>query len=292
MASLSEWVEGPRLRTLPTAVAPIFAASAVAADAGALHPARALLALLVALGLQIGVNYANDYSDGIRGTDEQRVGPQRLVASGAASPRSVRLAAFGCFALAGLFGLVLVTCTGQWWLLAVGAACVLAAWHYTGGRRPYGYRGLGEVFVFVFFGLVATIGTVYVQAGWIPWPGWPAAVAMGALACAVLVCNNLRDIRTDRRAGKRTLETILGPRRSRILYVGLAVVAVLGVLIAALGMTWQALLGLGMLFFLWPAGRQIAGGSRGLALVRTLKLTGFAELAAGLGLYAGVLIGS
>lgn len=291
MASVAEWVEGARLRTLPAAIAPVFAGSAIAAHYGGLDSLRAVLAALVALALQIGVNYANDYSDGVRGTDEHRVGPQRLVGSGAASPGQVKGAAFACFGLAGVFGLVLVVLSGQWWLLAVGVACVLAAWYYTGGKRPYGYQGLGEVFVFIFFGLVATAGTTYVQLDHVPWPTWPAATSMGALACMVLVCNNLRDIATDRLAGKRTLETMLGERGSRGLYLGLGAVALVGIVVTAAGTTWLALLGLGMIVFLIPATRHVVTGGTGMALVRTLKLTGFAELAAGLGLYAGSLIG-
>ena len=291
MASVAEWVEGARLRTLPAALSPVLAGTGVAAFAGGADPLRAVLALLVALALQVGVNYANDYSDGVRGTDEHRVGPQRLVGSGAAQPRTVKLAAFGCFGLAAIFGLVLVGLSGQWWLLAVGLASILAAWFYTGGERPYGYRGLGEVFVFVFFGLVATAGTTYVQLARVPWPTWPAATVMGALSCAVLVCNNLRDIPSDRLSGKRTLETRLGDRYSRWFYVLLAVIAVAGVIVTAAGTTWWALLGLSTLVFLVPATRHIITGGTGMALVRTLKLTGFAELAAGSGLLVGSMIG-
>ncbi len=291
MASVAEWVEGARLRTLPAAIAPVFAGSAIAAHADQLTPVRSVLAALVALALQVGVNYANDYSDGVRGTDEHRVGPQRLVGSGAATPSQVKYAAFACFALAGVFGLILVALIQQWWLIGIGVACVLAAWFYTGGKRPYGYRGLGEVFVFIFFGLVATVGTAYVHMGRVPWPTWPAAISMGALACAVLVCNNLRDIPTDTLAGKRTLETMLGEHRSRQFYLVLAIIAVAGVVATAAGTTWWALLGLGMLVFLVPAVRHVVGGGTGMALVRTLKLTGFAELAGGIGLYAGCLLG-
>lgn len=291
MASVAEWIEGARLRTLPAAISPVFAGSAIAAHADGLHPVRSVLAALVALALQVGVNYANDYSDGVRGTDEHRVGPQRLVGSGAATPQQVKAAAFGCFALAAVIGLVLVVIIQQWWLLGVGVACILAAWYYTGGKRPYGYRGLGEVFVFIFFGLVATFGTTFVHLGHVPWPTWPAAISMGALACAVLVCNNLRDIPTDLLAGKRTLETMLGDARSRIFYVVLAIVGVLGIVATAAGTTWWALLGLGMLLFLVPAIRHVITGGTGMALVRTLKLTGFAELAGGIGLYAGCLLG-
>lgn len=291
MASVAEWVEGARLRTLPAAIAPIFAGSAIAVHEAGFLPMRAALAAIVALALQVGVNYANDYSDGVRGTDAARVGPQRLVGSGAAQPRQVKMAAFGCFGLAGLIGLLLVGLSGQWWLLLVGIACVLAAWFYTGGPRPYGYRGLGEVFVFVFFGLVATAGTTYVQLLSVPWPAWVAATAMGALACAVLVCNNLRDIATDTLAGKHTLETRLGERASRQLYLWLGVLAVAAIIVTAAGTSWWALLGLGMLVFLLPAAQQVWAGGSGLALVRTLKYTGFAELVGGLGLFAGNLIG-
>lgn len=292
MASLAEWLEGARLRTLPAAISPVFAGSAIAAFEGGLHPLRALLAAAIALALQVGVNYANDYSDGVRGTDEHRVGPQRLVGSGAAEPGRVKLAAFTCFGLAAVLGVFLVALSGRWWLLAIGAAAVLAAWYYTGGKRPYGYRGLGELFVFVFFGLVATVGTTYVQLDRAPWPSWVAGSVMGALACAVLVTNNLRDIPTDRLAGKRTLETLLGDALSRRFYLLLGVLAVVGVLVVAAGTTWWTLLAMGMLIFLVPATRHIVTGGTGMALVRTLKLTGFAELACGVGLYAGCLIGA
>lgn len=291
MASVAEWVEGARLRTLNAAIAPVFAGSAIAVHVGAFHPFRALLALVVALGLQVGVNYANDYSDGVRGADKVRVGPQRLVGSGAASPASVKRAAFACFGVAAAAGLVLVARSGLWWLIAVGIASILAAWYYTGGRHPYGYRGLGEVFCFVFFGLVAVAGTTLVQVLRVPGPAWFAASAMGALACAVLVCNNLRDLPTDQQAGKRTLETMLGDRRSRVFYAALGAGAMVCVLATAATTTWWALLGLSGLVFLVPATRHVLSGGTGMALVRTLKLTGFAELAAAVGLYAGALIG-
>lgn len=291
VASVAEWVEGARLRTLPAAISPVFAGTGIAVFAGGADLLRAVLAGLVALALQVGVNYANDYSDGVRGTDEHRVGPQRLVGSGAAQPRTVKRAALACFGLAAILGLVLVGLSGQWWLLAVGLACILAAWYYTGGEHPYGYRGLGEVFVFIFFGLVATAGTTYVQLGSVPWPTWAAATTMGALSCAVLVCNNLRDIPSDRLSGKRTLETMLGDRYSRWFYVLVVVIAVAAVVLTAAGTTWWALLGLSALVFLVPATRHIITGGTGFALVRTLKLTGFAELAAGIGLFVGCLIG-
>ena len=292
MASVAEWVEGARLRTLPAAVSPVLAGAGIAVFEHGFSPVRTILAGLVALALQVGVNYANDYSDGVRGTDAQRVGPQRLVGSGAARPGQVKAAAFGCFGLAGVFGLILVALAGQWWLIAVGIACVLAAWYYTGGEHPYGYLGLGEVFVFVFFGLVATVGTGYVQLGRAPWPSWTIAVGMGAIACQVLVCNNLRDIVNDTAAGKRTLETRLGDRGSRLFYAVLGVIAVLAVIVTAAGTTWWALGGLAMLIFLVPASRHVLGGGQGMTLVRTLKYTGFAELAGGLGIFIGMLIGA
>ena len=179
---------------------------------------RALLALVVALALQIGVNFANDYSDGVRGSDERRVGPVRLVAAGLAPPRQVLAAALGSFAVAGAAGLALAAVT-SWWLLAVGAACIAAAWFYTGGPKPYGYSGLGEVFVFACFGVVAVAGTAYVQMSAFSWLGLAASVPAGLLACALLMVNNLRDIRTDTVAGKRTLAVLLGDARSRTAYV-------------------------------------------------------------------------
>ncbi len=172
MATAAQWIEGARLRTLPLAVAPIIAGSAAAYEIGEFKPLYAFLAFLVAFFLQVGVNYANDYSDGIKGTDEDRVGPLRLVGSGVASPRSVKYAAFACFGAAMLAGLVLVALANQWWFLAIGASSVFAAWGYTGGKHPYGYMGLGDVFVFVYFGLVATLGTLYTQAHTQTLLGW------------------------------------------------------------------------------------------------------------------------
>lgn len=292
MATTAEWIEGARLRTLAASISPVLAGTAIAVFEQAFNPLRALLCLLVSLAVQIGANYANDYSDGIRGSDAARVGPQRLVASGAASPRQVRTAAFGSFGVAAVLGIVLVALTGRWWLLAVGAACFLAAWYYTGGKHPYGYYGLGEVFVFIFFGLVATLGTSYVQLLRLTGATWWAAIAMGALACGVLVTNNLRDLAADTAAGKHTLETRLGDRASRWFYLLLLVVALLGVVAAALSTTWWALLGLAMLIFLVPAGYRVLAGQTGMRLVQTLKYTGFGELAAGVGLLVGCFIGA
>ena len=220
MTTAAQWVEGARPRTLPAAVAPVVAGTGAAAAASGAVWWKAVLALGVSLALQVGVNYANDYSDGVRGTDSERVGPLRLVGSGVAAPAAVRRAAWLAFTVAGALGLVLAATSG-WWLVAVGAAAVLAAWLYTGGPRPYGYAGLGELFVFVFFGLVAVCGTTYVQVGRVTGPALVCAVAVGLLACAILVVNNLRDIPTDTTAGKRTLAVRLGDRGTRRLYAAL-----------------------------------------------------------------------
>lgn len=219
-ATARDWIGGARLRTLPLGIAPVALGTATAYTLGdgEWHPVRALLCLAVALGLQIGVNFANDYSDGIRGTDSHRVGPARLTGSGAASPRSVLTVALVFFALAALAGVTLVVLSEIYWLLAVGAVSVVAAWFYTGGKRPYGYAGLGELFVFVFFGLVATAGTTLVQAGTVSLESWVAGIAAGLFASAVLVANNVRDIEQDRAAGKKTLSVRIGKTSSRILF--------------------------------------------------------------------------
>src|SRR6187551_107489 len=195
-ATAAHWVAGARPRTLPAAISPVLAGTGVAAYVDDAVWWKAALALLVSLALQVAVNYANDYSDGIRGTDADRVGPMRLVGSGAAAPAAVKRAAFLAFGVAGVAGLVLAATTA-WWLVAVGLVSMLAAWFYTGGSKPYGYLGLGEVMVFVFFGLVAVLGTQYVQAERFTLVGLYAACGIGALACAILVANNLRDIPTD-----------------------------------------------------------------------------------------------
>src|SRR3954471_14292609 len=246
MPSAADWVAGARPRTLPAAISPVLAGTGVAVYADDAVWWKALLALVVALALQVGVNYANDYSDGIRGTDADRVGPMRLVGSGAATPAAVKRAAFLAFGVAAVAGLVLAATTA-WWLVAVGVASVLAAWFYTGGSRPYGYLGLGEVMVFVFFGLVAVVGTTYVQNETFDLPALYAAVGVGALACAILVVNNLRDIPTDTLAGKRTLAVVLGADRTRALYLLLVLAAVVALGAVAASTTWWALIGLGFL---------------------------------------------
>jgi 1,4-dihydroxy-2-naphthoate octaprenyltransferase len=215
----ADWIGAARLRTLPLAVSPVVIGTGAAILVGdVFHWALALACLVVAVALQIGVNFANDYSDGIRGTDAHRVGPARLTASGRVKPRSVLIAAFVFFGIAALAGLAITVRTQQWWFLLVGLACVVAAWFYTGGRRPYGYNALGEVFVFVFFGLVATLGTTWVQVRTLPQEAWFGAIGAGLLACAVLLANNLRDIEQDARVGKRTLTVVIGRRGTQVLY--------------------------------------------------------------------------
>ena len=218
-ATARDWIAAARLRTLPLAITPVLIGTGAAILVEDLfHWVIALFCLIVSVSLQIGVNYANDYSDGIRGTDDHRVGPARLTASRRAKPRTVLLVALAFFAIAALAGLAITIRTQQWWLIAVGAVCILAAWFYTGGKRPYGYYGLGELFVFVFFGLVATLGTTWVQALALPQEAWFGAIGAGLLACAVLLANNLRDIDQDRAARKRTLTVLIGRTATRWLF--------------------------------------------------------------------------
>lgn len=279
MTAPSAWLAGARPRTLPAAVAPVLVGTGAAAADGSMNIVRAVLALVVALALQVGVNYANDYSDGVRGTDDDRVGPLRLVASGTASPAAVLRAAWLAFGFAALAGLVLVVLTEQWWLLAVGAAAIAAAWYYTGGSRPYGYSGLGEVSVFVFFGLVATVGTVYVQAERVTPAALIGGVAIGALACAILLANNLRDIPTDTEAGKRTLAVRLGARTTRLLFVALIVLAyALAVVLAITGLRWAVLAVLSVPMAV-RAALPVARRGSGAELIPALRDTGMTELA-------------
>ena len=273
--------------------------TAVAAWDGGAVWGRVLLALVVALALQDGVNYANDYSDGVRGTDARRVGPVRLVGQGLATPGAVKRAALLSFAVAAVAGLILVLLSQLWVLLLVGAAAIVAAWTYTGGPRPYGYAGLGEVFVFVFFGLVAVAGTAAVQVGFASGLAWLGGVGVGALTCAILVANNLRDIPGDTAAGKRTLAVRIGDPATRQLYaalvgIGLAVPAVVG----ALGMVapdrWPAtaLLGLGTLLVAIAPLRAVRGGATGRDLVPVLVATGQMVLVYGVLLGAGIALGA
>jgi 1,4-dihydroxy-2-naphthoate polyprenyltransferase len=291
VASVGQWVAGARPRTLPTAVSPVLVGTGAAVGAGAVEPLRAVLALVVAVALVVGVNYANDYSDGIRGTDDDRVGPVRLVGSRLAAPTAVRTAAFLCFSVAALAGLTLVSLTRLWWLIAVGAVCIAGAWFYTGGRRPYGYAGLGELAVFVFFGPVAVLGTTLTQSG--P-PGAPAivgAVGVGLLACAVLVVNNLRDIAGDTAVGKRTLAVVLGDTDTRRLYAALALLPLALSALAGIR-SWPMLLGLLPLPLAVAVARRVLGGADGRRLVRVLGDTGLLLLAWSVATAVGLALGS
>ena len=288
MAAARDWVAGARPRTLPAAIVPVVVGTGVAVGYGRFSAWRAVLALVVALALQIGVNYANDYSDGIRGTDERRVGPVRLVASGLASPRRVLAAALGSFAVACLAGLVLAA-VSSWWLLLLGAAAVAAAWFYTGGSHPYGYRALGEVSVFLFFGLAAVAGTAYVQMGRTCWLAIAAAAPVGLLACALLVINNLRDIPGDSVTGKRTLAVVLGDQRTRLLYLG-CVAAPFCVAAAIASVAPLALVALAAVPFALPPARRVRGGATGPGLIAALGQTGRLQLAFGALLTLGLAI--
>jgi 1,4-dihydroxy-2-naphthoate polyprenyltransferase len=290
MPTAAHWVAGARPRTLPAAISPVLAGTAVAVYDDAAVWWKALLALVVSLALQVGVNYANDYSDGVRGTDADRVGPMRLVGSGTASPAAVKRAAFLAFGVAAVAGLVLAATTA-WWLVLVGVVCVLAAWFYTGGSKPYGYLGLGEVMVFCFFGLVAVIGTSYVQSETWRLPALYAAVGIGAIACAILVANNLRDIPTDRGAGKITLAVRLGDSRTRALYVLLMLLALVALVGVALTTTWWALLALVYAVPAARAARVVTSGASGPGLIPVLQMTGVSELLYGLGLLVGLAVG-
>ena len=289
MTAMNRWLLGARPRTLPAAVVPVaLGAAAAVGEAGAVWW-RAAPALLVSLSLQVGVNYANDYSDGVRGTDAVRVGPVRLVGSGLASASSVKKAALAAFGVAAVAGLASAAVT-SWWLLVVGAAALLAGWGYTGGPTPYGYLGLGEVFVFTFFGLVATAGTTFVVSERINAVAWLAGCVAGCLACALLVVNNLRDIPTDRDVGKRTLAVRLGDARTRTLYIGLLVIAwVLVVVIAVVDRPVAAIGVLGIAVAI-PAIRAIRGGARGVGLIPVLGATGKVQLVTGLLAAVGIAI--
>ncbi len=289
LATPAQWLAGARPRTLPAAIVPVAVGTGVAAAYGGVVWWRALTALFVALALQVGVNYANDYSDGVRGTDDRRVGPLRLVGSGAARPREVFAAAMLCFLAAAVAGLALVVATGAWWLLLVGAAAIAAAWFYTGGSRPYGYRALGEVSVFVFFGLVAVAGTTYVQLEWLPWTAVAAAVPCGLLSCALLVVNNLRDLRTDAAAGKRTMAVVLGDVRTRTLYTACLLLPFAIALVLVPWRPFAALAVLAVPLALAPV-RAVRTGAVGPALITTLQQTGRVQLAFGALFTAGLAL--
>ncbi|KRE58639.1 1,4-dihydroxy-2-naphthoate polyprenyltransferase [Phycicoccus sp. Soil748] len=278
MATLSQWIAGARPRTLPAAIAPVVVGTAAAAPLDRVDLGLALLAVLVSLGLQVGVNYANDYSDGIRGTDSDRVGPIRLVGQHKAAPENVKLMAFAFFGAAALVGLALVAISEAWVMIPLGALAILAAWRYTGGNNPYGYRGLGELYVFVFFGLMATLGTLYTQAKELTWVGLAGAVGVGAIASAILVANNLRDIPTDEVSGKRTLAVRLGDRGTRLLYAALVAVSLLMVVLVATGQPF-VLLAVLALAVLWKPLQALRAGATGRDLVPVLAATGLFEIA-------------
>lgn len=291
---MNVWVAGARPRTLPAAVVPVAVGTACAVGevAGGLIWWRAAAAMVVALALQVATNYANDYSDGIRGTDadDKRVGPVRLVGQGLAAPGAVKRAAAAAFAVAGLVGAALAVAVGPE-LFVVGAAAIAAGWFYTGGPRPYGYAGLGEAFVFVFFGVVATAGSAYVQTGELSALALGASVPVGLLATALLVVNNLRDIPGDTEVGKRTLAVRLGDRRTRFLYTALMVLPFVCVpLVAGLGGRPAGALALVAVLL----GRQpvvaVLTGATGPALIPVLGATGRVQLVFGLLLAVGLAI--
>jgi 1,4-dihydroxy-2-naphthoate octaprenyltransferase len=288
-ATVGDWIGGARIRTLPLAVAPVALGSGAAflVSAPGWHWVRILLCLAVAVCLQIGVNYANDYSDGIRGTDAYRVGPSRLTGSGAARPRTVLAVALAFFALAAIAGVIVVVASASYWMLAVGAACIVAAYFYTGGKRPYGYYGLGEVFVFVFFGLVATAGTTYVQIQTVTSWSWLAGVAAGLLACAVLMVNNLRDLEQDKLAGKRTLAVLVGSRAARILFGVFALVPFLILAVFSLVFVKAPLVYFALLTIL-PAVLITSTAKTAPEFMVALRLTSITALVFGLGLGAAI----
>lgn len=286
---LSKWWIGARPRTLPAAFVPVAVGAACAsADADPVWW-RASLATVVSVALQVGVNYANDYSDGVRGTDDVRVGPVRLVASGLASPSAVKRAAVGALAVAAAAGFALAALT-SWWLLVVGAAALVAAWTYTGGPRPYGYAGLGEVFVFVFFGVVATLGTEYAVAMQTTLTGAVASVAVGCFACALLVVNNLRDIPTDTGSGKRTLAVRLGDTATRKFLASLVVAAAAAVVATAFTADVWALAGLVGVYAARPALDAVARGAKGRELIGVLGAIGRAQMVLGVTYAAGLAV--
>lgn len=288
--TLNLWIKGARPKTLPAAVAPVLVGVACASiESSAEHVwANGLFALVVSLALQVAVNFANDYSDGIRGTDIDRVGPMRLVGSGAKEPKEVKQAAFAAFGVAAVFGLILAAAT-SWWLIAVGLACIAAGWFYTGGSKPYGYYGFGELFVFIFFGLVATTGTTFVVIQKISYTSFVASIAVGSLACALLVINNLRDIPGDTVAGKKTLAVRLGDKQTRRLYYSLLVVSGLAILLLAVELP-STLIGLLGLLAAIPAIRRVMRGAVGKDLIDVLGATGRTQILTAVALSAGLIL--
>jgi len=285
---VNRWIVGTRPRTLPAALVPVALGAATTVGEGGATWWRMAPAGIVSLALQVGVNFANDYSDGVRGTDERRVGPTRLVASGLASARSVKRAAMAAFGVAAVVGFVLAAVT-TWWLIAVGAAAILAGWFYTGGPRPYGYIGLGEVFVFTFFGLVATVGTTYVILERVPASSWTLGSGAGFLACALLVTNNLRDIPGDSEVGKRTLAVRLGDRRTRLLFVGFLVATFVSIAVTG-ALSSGAFVGLLALPIARRPVNAVRSGASGRDLIAVLGDTGRLQLAVGALTSIGVVL--
>lgn len=275
-ATAKDWLEGARPHTWANAFAPVVAGTGAAAAIDGAHLGRALLALVVAWALICGVNYANDYSDGIRGTDDDRTGPQRLTGGGLAKPQHVKFAAFFCFGIAAIAGIVL-SLLSAWWFIVVGAVCIAGAWFYTGGKNPYGYRGLGEAAVFVFFGLVAVLGTQYTQAGRITWVGLALAIGVGAMSAGVNLVNNIRDIPSDSATGKITLAVRLGDGQARNLYTALALLP-FALTIAVAIWNWPVLISLIAFPLALMAVRTVNSGAQAGALIPVLGLTGRAML--------------
>jgi len=282
---MNKWVAGARPKTLPAAIAPVAVGTALAgAD---FDPILALLALLVSLSLQVGVNYANDYSDGVKGTDDNRIGPMRLVASGAAPAHQVKIAAYLALGFGAIFGLILALQTSLW-LVAIGALAIAAAWGYTGGKNPYGYFGFGELSVFVFFGLVATMGSYYAQTGELTVDSLLVAIPMGSLSCALLAINNLRDRAADELVGKRTLAVRLGDASARRAFIALLLIAHISVLFLMKPWALLTLLLLPMTFSLIKA---IQAGAQGAQLIPLLGKTGKLQLRFAILLSLGLLLG-
>ena len=265
------WLLGARPKTLGAAIAPVLVGTAIAAPVGELSVLNSALALIVGLAMQVGVNYANDYSDGIKGSDAVRVGPVRLVASGLATAAAVKRAAIISFLVAAVAGLLLAYLV-NWWLIAIGAASIVAAWFYTGGNSPYGYRGFGELSVFVFFGLVATVGSYYVQTELVSMPALAAGTSLGLLSMALLIVNNLRDLTTDKAANKQTLAVKLGDRRTRLFYLISVIGAIMISMTLALAAPFAALSGLLILVAMQPI-RDVVAGATGKDLIQTLQQT-------------------
>ena len=284
------WIQGARPKTLPAAIAPVVVGAACAQLESSTQNnwLNAVFALAVSLALQVAVNYANDYSDGIRGTDKNRVGPLRLVGSGAKKPADVKKATFLAFGVAAVFGFVLAATT-TWWLLLVGVFCFLAGWFYTGGKHPYGYLGFGEVFVFIFFGVVATMGTTFVINEQLTLVSFLASVVVGCLACALLAVNNLRDIAGDQISNKKTLAVRIGESGARKFYISLFIVAGFAVILIALSYSAALIAMLGLAVAVKPIKRVYAGAT-GADLIDVLVLTSRVQILVAISLSVGLLI--